>query len=285
MTNFTIMRFLREPLLHFLIIGFLLFYFYDLKQGQVIEAPNSITVSAEIIEQINGRFKLSKNRLPSEEELATMIDYYIRDEVYYREALAMGLDKNDTEVRKRIRMKLEYYLEKLSVDVPSDEVLTAYLNKNATKFTTKPQFAFQQLYINPEKHEVPQVIVKSLLSQLKMGEDPNNLGDASLLQSFMPLSQARIIDSRFGIGFSEQLSEIKLNEWQGPVSSTYGLHLVRVVEHISSHLPALSKIRKEVEREYMRQLQEDQKEQAYQGILENYQINIEESKSDTDSSK
>jgi parvulin-like peptidyl-prolyl cis-trans isomerase-like protein len=285
MADFTLKRFLREPLLHFLVIGLLLFFLYGFKQGRLNEAPNSITVSAEIVEQLSGRFKLSKNRLPTAKERTALIDNYIRDEVYYREALALGFDQNDIEVRKRLRMKLEYYLEELTADTPSDETLNTYLKNNADKFTVQAQFSFQQLYINPEKHQDPQIVVQTLLARLINGEDPSALGDSSLLQRYVPLSQARIIDSRFGIGFSEQLSEVNLNEWLGPITSTYGLHLVRMVERISPHLPALSEIRKEVEREYMVQRRAEQKEQAYQAILDGYQVTIEEPVSDTVISK
>ncbi len=277
MIHFSIKRLLGEPLFHFLIIGFLLFLLYDFKQGQLDDTPDRIVVSENMIEQLSAQFKLTKLRPPTAKEQAALIENHIRDEVYYREAIAMGLDQNDTQVRKRMRMKLEYFLEELPDDTISDEALTSYLENNPDKFQADPQFSFQQIYINPDKHQDAQAVAQALLLRVANGEDPDVLGDATLLQPYFSQASGRIIDNHFGEGVADQLARLSINNWTGPVISSYGLHLVKVSEHIASYLPPLAEIRKVLEREYTAQRRLEQKDQAYQAMRERYQIVIESS--------
>ena len=278
MIQSNIKRLFNEPLLHFLLIGFLLFLLYDLKQGQVSEAPNRIVVTASKIEQLSARFKLTQLRPPVEAELQALIEDYVRDEVFYKEAVAMGLDQNDAQVRKRMRMKLEYFLEELSTDTITDETLENYLNDNADKFQTDSLFAFQQVYINPEKHQGIDVIAKSVLLKLNSGADPDTLGDRTQLPADFSLLSATQINNYLGENFAEQLGQLKTsdsNKWFGPVVSSYGLHLVKVSEYFKGKLPTLSEIRQEVEREYTAQRRVEQKKLAYQVMRERYDIVIE----------
>lgn len=104
----------REPLVHFLLIGAALFVFYDQTREQGSEAPNRIVMSSGEVEQLAANFKRTWMRPPTETELSALIENYVREEVFYREALAMGLDQSDPVVRQRMRSKLEFILEDLS---------------------------------------------------------------------------------------------------------------------------------------------------------------------------
>ena len=116
----------REPLVHFLLIGAALFVFYDLTREQGSEAPNRIVMTSGQVEQLSANFKRTWMRPATDAELAALIENYVRDEVFYREALAMGLDQSDSVVRQRMRLKLEFLLEDLSSEDVTDEVLLAY---------------------------------------------------------------------------------------------------------------------------------------------------------------
>ncbi|MEJ2176999.1 MAG: peptidyl-prolyl cis-trans isomerase, partial [Gammaproteobacteria bacterium] len=120
----------REPLLHFLIVGVALFYIFDLRQGEQSEAPNRIVVDGTQIQQLTEKFKRTWLRTPTQVELDGLIENHIREEVFYREALAMGLDQGDPLVKNRLKTKLEYMLEELSAVEASEEELTAFLNKH-----------------------------------------------------------------------------------------------------------------------------------------------------------
>lgn len=275
MIRSNIKRFLKEPLFHFLLIGFALFLLYDVKQGQESIEPNQIFVSAKQTQQLAARFKLTKLRPPSKQEQQALIEDYVRDEVFYREAIAMGLDQNDPQLRKQMRMKLEYFLEELSTDTLTDEFLRNYLKQHPEKFQTDAQYTFQQLYINPDNHPNPLAAANDILYRLKNGEDPNNLGDRTLLEPHFLSFTSREIDNYFGNEFSTQINQLNTQEWSGPISSSYGLHLIKIDNKLESYLPDFSDIRKDIEREYTVQRRSEQKDQAYQLMRSRYQVVVE----------
>ncbi len=131
---FTVKRLCREPLVHFLSIGTVLFVFYGLIEDVEREAPDRIVVRASQIEQLADGFKRTWMRQPTADELDTLIENHLREEVFYREALAMGLDQNDPLVRRRMRMKLEFILEDLSAQEVTEEALATFLRENPDKF-------------------------------------------------------------------------------------------------------------------------------------------------------
>ncbi len=273
-------RLIREPLFHFAFAGFLLFVFYDYKQGLQSEAPNRIVVMANQVEQLSARFKLTKLRPPSKVELDALVEDFVRDEVFYREALAMELDQNDAQIRKQMRIKLEYYLEELSTDTLSDELLRTYFKQHPEKFREDAYYSFLQLYINPQQHRDPEAIAKDVLRQLNDGENGETLGDRTVLQPFFPLTTSREIDNYFGSGFSDQLAQLNSNEWAGPIVSSYGLHLIKVTDQVAGQLPEFNFIRKNVEREYKAQQRMEQKDQAYEIMRKRYQVVIESAVAD-----
>lgn len=275
MIRSNIKRFLKEPLFHFLLIGFALFLLYDVKQGQESIEPNQILVSAKQTQQLVARFKLTKLRPPSKQEQQALIEDYVRDEVFYREAIAMGLDQNDPQLRKQMRMKLEYFLEELSTDTLTDEFLRNYLKQHPEKFQTDAQYTFQQLYINPDNHPTPLAEANDILYRLKNGEDPNTLGDRTLLEPHFLSFTSREIENYFGNEFSTQINQLNTQEWSGPISSSYGLHLIKIDNKLESYLPEFSDIRKDIEREYTVQRRSEQKDQAYQLMRSRYQVVVE----------
>lgn len=123
----------REPLVHFMLIGAALFLFYGLTRDVGSEAPNSIVVNGSQVEQLAANFKRTWMRSPTEDELSALVENYVHEEVFYREALAMSLDQNDPQVRRRMRMKLEFILEDLSAEEVTDEVLTTFLQQHPDK--------------------------------------------------------------------------------------------------------------------------------------------------------
>ena len=173
----------REPLVHFLLIGAALFVFYGLTREQGSEAPNRIVMSSGQVEQLAANFKRTWMRPATETELAALIENYVRDEVFYREALAMGLDQSDSVVRQRMRLKLEFLLEDLSSENVTDEVLLGYLREHPDKFRTQAQVSFQQVYLNPDRRaDLAMPRRKTMLASLNDGAaKPESLGDPTLL--------------------------------------------------------------------------------------------------------
>lgn len=269
-------RLWREPLVHFLLIGVALFLLFEVKQEQGNEAPNRIVVSPSQVEQLSAQFRRTWLRSPSEDELAGLIEGYVRDEVYYREALALGLDQNDPQVRMRMRLKLEFLLEDLSVEAPpTDKVLQAYLQQHADRFRTEPQVSFQQVYLNPDIHRDLEADVQNVHTRLKRGDPAASLGDPTLLSIQYTQVVQDDIARQFGEAFAQRVVDLSPGEWSGPLVSPLGVHLVQVSDRVASRLPALAEVREQVEREYLAARRQELKDMAYKNLRAGYEVLIE----------
>ena len=265
----------QEPLVHFLLIGAAIFIYYGATRDVASEAPNRIVVSSGQLEQLTANFKRTWMRPPNQAELNALVERFVREEVFYREAVAMGLDQNDPQVRQRMRMKLEYMLEDLSAQNVTDEALMAFLEKHPDKFRSEIQLSFQQVYLNPEKRKKLAADAKQLLNRLNGGVSPDTVGDPTLVPVDYVLSTQSDIARSFGERFAEEVIKLAPGDWTGPVYSSYGGHLIKVSKRVEARLPELNEIRSAVEREYLVLKQSELKELAYQKLRENYEVTVE----------
>ena len=270
-----ISRLWREPLLHFLLIGAALFVFYDLTRETVSEAPKRIHVAPGHVEQLAANFERTWSRLPTPEELDAMIEGHVREEVFYREALAMGLDQDDPMVRRRMRMKLEFILEDLSAQDYGDEVLNVYLQQHADRFHSETQLSLRQVYLNPDRREDLAADTEKLLASLNQGANPDTLGDTTLAPRAYQLARQSEIARDFGDEFARETAALPPGDWIGPLYSPFGAHLVMIDRRIDARLPALAEIRDRVLREYQAEQRKQQKDVAYQKLRETYEITVE----------
>jgi hypothetical protein len=271
----TLRRLLREPLIHFLLIGALLFVVFSLRQNPVAESPNRIVVDAGQVEQLMAQFRRTWMRPPTPQEVDGLVEGLIRDEVYYREALALGLDKDDPVMRRRLRQKLEFIFEDLTAETPTAEQLEAYLAENADYFRIEPRVSFQQLYINPDQRPDPIADARELLLGLEAGADPAESGDPSLLPPGMNLASTTEIARTFGREFADELSRMPPGGWAGPVYSGLGVHLVRVTDREEGRLPELAEVRPIVEREWLAKRRQELKDLSYERLRQGYEIVVE----------
>lgn len=263
----------REPLVHFLIIGAGLFLAFGLTREPGVDNQKRIEVSPGQVEQLTAQFKRARQRTPSKKEIAALVESYVHDEIYYREALAMGLDRNDPQVRLRMRMKLEFLLEDLTADeAPDEKVLSAYLQEHADKFLVEPQVSFQQVYLNPDKHQDFDAEAKKILADLNKGAAPESVGDRTLLQYEYRLAMKTDITRSFGEEFAADVVQQTPGDWTGPLYSRFGVHLVKVSERVEGRLPELSEVRDQVERDYSAERRKELKDIAYQRLREGYEI-------------
>jgi hypothetical protein len=266
----------REPLLHFLLIGAALFLYFNLVGG-VSEAPDTkrIVVSSGQVEQLVANFTRTWSRPPTPQELDAMVESHVREEVFYREAMAMGLDQNDPMVRRRMRMKLEFMLEDLSGQDASDEVLSEFLKRNPDGFRDEVQLTLRQVYLNPDQRPDLDNDAGQLLSRLNDGSAPDALGDHTLAPRTYQLASQSEIARDFGDDFARQVASLPVGDWSGPVYSPFGAHLVKVEVRIDARLPELAEIRDEVLREYLAEKREQQKNLAYGKLREGYEVTVE----------
>lgn len=268
-------RLWREPLLHFLLIGAVLFAFYGLTREGESEAPNRIVVSSGQVEQLIANFRRTWMRPPTQDELNGVIDNHVRDEVFYREALAMGLDQNDPLVRRRMRMKLEFILEELITESVSDESLQAFMQKHPDKYRVQPKVSFTQVYLNPDQRDDLSAAADELLARLRDGAAPESMGDPTMVPHAMTLATEGEISRVYGDRFAEDVLAHSPGDWIGPVQSPFGAHLLKITERIAGRLPGLAQVRAAVERDYLAQRRAEQKDLAYERLREGYEVIIE----------
>ena len=271
-----IKRLSKEPLLHFLLIGASLFFIFGLAQdGMPGRTDDQVIVSAGRIEQLNNIFTKTWQRPPSPAELKGMIDDFVLEEIYYRQAVEMGIDRDDTVIRRRLRQKFEFLTDDMAAaSVPTDEQLAAYLAANADAFAKDTTYTFEQVYINPERAGVDlQRQVAKELAALKAGNEV--VGTGGMLPSYFDNTPARAVDNVFGRGFAESLDALPLNDWQGPVESGLGLHLVKIAERVEGYLPDLADIRPIVEREWVNENRLETRRLINDQLLSNYDVVIE----------
>ena len=270
---------LREPLLQFLALGAMLFALYGLAGKRGAEAPEKIVVSALQVANLGDAFVRTWRRPPNEQELQGLIEDYIRDEVYYREGRAAGLDRDDVVIRRRVRQKMEFLAEDMSVPEPNDEQLAAYLASNPELFRAEGQLTFHHVFLSATRRtntiESDTKQVASVLARADAAVDATLLGDPFLLgEEFRGVSPSKVT-SIFGESFAKRISTMEKGHWQGPVSSGFGQHFVFISERVSGGLPSLDAVRPAVRREWAnaRRLQAEQK--LYASLRARYEIVVE----------
>jgi PPIC-type PPIASE domain len=273
-------KFLREPLLHFLILGVALFSISGTLAKRKTSEPGKIIVSQGRIEHLAASFAGAWLRAPAAEELDGLIRDYVREEVYYREAMAMGLDRDDAVIRRRLQQKLEF----VSADIadltqPTDEELRVFLQNHPDEFRIRTRFTFRQVFLNRQRHggSLPGHAANLLkqLQQAGKNYDASLLGDPSLLESQFADVEAVDIAKQFGKKFATALNDLPLGEWQGPLDSSYGVHLLLVEQRTEARAPALEEVRDAVRREWNNAQRQETTRKFYDGLLKRYVVIIE----------
>lgn len=276
-------RLLKEPLLHFLLLGAALFLVYNLMPRNSSGDTAKIVVTQGQVENIMAGFARTWQRPPTPDELSGLLRDRVREEVYYREALALGLDKDDTVIRRRLRQKMEFVSEDIAAQAqPGDDELNAYMQAHAEAFRTQQLFTFTQVYLNPEKHGGHLARdAAQLLAQLNAGgkADASMLGDSLMLEHAYADISGSDIASQFGDKFAAKLGELTPGRWQGPVESGYGVHLVLVSGRSEGRLPALAEVRDAVLREWTDARRLEANEKFFQELLKHYTVTIEQPQS------
>lgn len=273
-------KWLREPLLHFLLIGAALFVFYNLQTDDSADDSNSIVITESDIDRLITLWEKKWQRLPTEAELEGLIEAQIREEVLYREALAMGLDQNDTIVRRRLAQKVEFISADLASQAePSDADLQAYLDAHAEKFAVPARISFQQIYLNADQrgNNVEQD-ARRLLDELSgpgASVDIMAAGDPFMFGQQHEQLTEHGVARLFGQQFAEKIFELPVGRWHGPVISGYGLHLVYVDAKSESKASTLDEVRDKVRDEWLAQQRRKMDQVFYSELRKRYDIKVE----------
>ena len=272
-------RLLREPLLHFLVLGAALFALHRAVAGPA-EDKERIVVGPGQVENLAATFARTWMRPPTADELSGLVRDYVREEVACREAQALGLDRDDTVIRRRLRQKLEFVSEEAAQSDPGETALAAYLAARPEVFRGEDRVTFDQIFLDPGRRgeELERDAERMLAELRRKSGAPGDLGalsDATLLDTRFVEATPSEIGATFGREFVERLRERPQGSWQGPVSSGFGLHLVYVERWEAGVVPPLDTIRSAVLREWQNERRVESLDAMYERLLAGYEVVIE----------
>ena len=273
-------KWLREPLLHFLLIGAGLFLLYGLQNDGYVSENNRIVISKGNIDRLIALWEKKRQRPPTQIELERMIEQQIREEVLYREALAMGLGENDVIVRKRLAQKIDFITTDIAAMAePGDKQIVDFFNLNQDKFEKPGALTFEHIYFNRDKRgDKTEADAQALLDKLKQSDvvlDVSLAGDSFMMGQQYEQIEKQGVTRLFGKGFSKDLFELKTNSWQGPVNSSYGIHLVYISNKNAAQSVELNSVRDKVISEWRAEQRQIQNETLYRKLRERYDVVIE----------
>ncbi len=276
----TVRHLIREPLLHFLLVGAALFAGYALLNRGSRVRLSEIRVSGGQIDHLATRFSVFRQRPPTAAELKGLIDEHVREEILSREAVTLGLDRDDPIIRSRLKQKMEFIADDLTAAVePTEAELAGYLAEHPHAFRSPTRFSFRHVYLDPGKHggrlEADTALLLAQVKRQGSKADVTALGDSLLLPPEFAGAAESDVAAQFGPGFAEQIGRLKPGEWSGPIRSGYGLHLVLVTQRSEGRVPALNQVREAVRREWSHARRLEAKDRFYQELLRRYHVSIE----------
>lgn len=269
-------KLLKEPFLHFIIIGIVMFVLYGMVNKNT-SSKDSIVITDFDVNDIIAKWEMQWKRPPTEQELEKLINLNIKQEVFYQEALKMNLDHNDEIIKRRLAQKMQFLSNDIAAMVePSDEVLKDYFQKNSEKYLTPTSYSLYQITFSPDKREHPFEDAKIILDKFPNAsfEKMNNKGDnLPFLYQFVNID-ADELSLQLGSKFPEALQNLETEKWMGPVPSGFGYHLVYITNKITPQLPPFESVIKTVLRDFEYDNQKEIDELIYQELKKQYQIEI-----------
>ncbi len=276
------MKWIREPLVQFAILGAILFLAYAVASDLFAEdQARQIVIDDAGIEILADGWQRQWQRPPTADELRGLVDARVREEVLYREAQAMGLDVNDVVVRRRMVQKMELLSQDLALLAdPTDAELRAFLAENPDDYRVPPRITFSHVYFNldqrgPAAEEDAVRVLESLRAADPQPARAPELGDRFMLPYDYRLQAPAEIQRSFGSRFAEDLASLEVG-WHGPILSGYGLHLVHITERVESRTPEYEEIRDRLVNDFNRVRRDRANEALYEGLSQGYDIEIDE---------
>jgi hypothetical protein len=268
-------RLLREPLLHFLALGALIFAANAVLHPALSDDAHRIAIGKADIERVRVLYTKQWGAPPAEADMPKLVEDYVRSEILAREGSALGLEVDDPVVRNRLVQKMEFLLQDTSaIAQPSDAEMTAYLTAHADRYRVPERLVFRQVFFSPSlRGDRAEGDARAMLASLGTGKG-DRAGDPFMLAADPePRSRAEIAKD-FGAGFAAALFALPAGSWQGPVRSALGVHLVRVDQRLPERLPPLAEIRDRVHDDMMAERFQAASDAAYARIRAKYQVTV-----------
>jgi hypothetical protein len=280
-------RWLREPLLQFLGVGLLLFvgYAWLNPASDQPDADLRIELTADDLRQIQVAW-LAQGREPlSPEQLRSLVGARVREEILYREALALGLDQDDTIVRRRLAQKMEFLFEDVAaLRDPTQDELRAWFEKNAARFALPARASFRHLYFSPDRRGV-RAREDASQALAKLAGKPAAaaaLADPFMFQEYYGDRSFDEVARNFGPGFARALFQLAPGAWSGPLESGYGWHLVWIDGVTPVRVPGFEEVAADVRREWLEEQRTEFRERAFEEMRARYEVVLPEDRDAAD---
>ena len=266
-------RALREPLVHFLAIGLSLFALYSLFDRESGTSPEEVLIDEVRIDALRSEYERQWRRPPTEPELIALVEGWLRDEILYREGIALGLDRNDPVIRRRVAQKVSFMVDQVMAAPVTEEALKDWFEANAEDYRLEASYSFQQVFLDPARHPGSfDEVIGEALAALNAGADPAGVGDGALLQSSMSAAPLSVIARDFGDSFATQLTRLATGKWSGPVLSTFGTHLVRIDSSTPARDATLDEVRARVTRDIESAARQNAGDMVYDELRKRYRV-------------
>lgn len=276
-------RLLHEPLLLFFAAGAALFAGHRwLHPGDVSasRAPQRIEMTADDVRQMTVAWLASGRPAPTPEQTQRLVDAWVRDEILFREALALGLDQNDAIVKRRLVQKMDFLAEDLSaLREPTDDELVAWFRAHPDRFAEPAHVTFRHVYFSPDRRGGPAgaeaaaaTALATLAGKAVDGPEAAAAGDPFMAQRQYPERTAADVAKDFGPPFADAVFALAPGTWQGPVVSGLGAHLVFVETHVPARVPAYEAVADAVRADWVAAQRDEWKRVAYETMRARYEV-------------
>lgn len=270
-------KLLKEPLVHFVLIGIFLFVLYgvvnkDKSDGEVILLDQSD------VDKIIASWEMQWKRVPTEDELKNLLEQNIKQEIFYQEALKMNLDHNDEIIKRRLSQKMQFLSNDIaSLKVPTEDDLQLFFKANSEKYVVPGTYSFYQIIFSPDKRNNPTGDAEKVLSEFKNAsfDEMKDKGDQMPFAYFMADVNKNDIAYQLGSMLSEGFEQIPLNQWHGPITSSFGEHLIYITSKTDERIPDLAEVKKEVLLDFEYDQQQKTNEAIIKELKKKYNIKLD----------
>jgi parvulin-like peptidyl-prolyl isomerase len=270
------MKLFKEPLLHFLLIGAALFGAYTwMNRGAPSETETlQVRISEGEVMWLKETWAKQWQREPTRDEFRALVADFLKEELLAREAREMGLDQNDTYVRRRLAQKVEFLVQDASRLIePSEDDLRKFHAAHQELFRDEARVSFTQIYFSREHRDD----MAAARARLESNADPKALGDRIMLEAEYSDASPQTVAAVFGGDFAAALFALPPGGWHGPIGSGFGLHLVRLADKKPPRQLAFAEVRAQVAERWRDQRQRETNEAYFVSLLKKYDIVVDES--------
>src|SRR5262245_58713396 len=269
---------LREPLLQFLGLGLLLFLAYQTLHPTAAPPSGRIEITPDDVRQIALAWMAQGRPAPTPDQMQALVDSRVREDILYREAIALGLDKGDTIVRRRMAQKMDFLFEDVAaLHEPTDDELRQWFGTHAERFTRPPRATFRHVYFSPDRRgantrDDATRALGTLAGKAMDAPEIHTMGDPFMFQDYYGDRTPEDIAKTFGPGFARELFAVTPGGWAGPIESGYGWHLVWIDTFVPARVPLLEEVGAEVKAAWMEEQRAELREKTYEAMRTRYEV-------------